>query len=196
MTKGEQSKRKIIETAGDLFWKNGYTRTGISEILKATGLPKGSFYFYFKKKSDVAEAVLQYYSSKVIGLLRSMAEVSGSWASFCDSFLGAFQEELADQQYYGCPLAVVGMEIAFQEDELLKHYNGAMDEVKEIFMQVLREEGLAERELERAADLCLAIYEGNLVLYRLSKDQGLMQRMNTQLKEVIGDIFLNEEEKR
>ena len=39
MTKGEQSKRKIVETAGELFWKNGYTKTGISEILKATGLP-------------------------------------------------------------------------------------------------------------------------------------------------------------
>ena len=49
MTKGELSKKKIIEAAGDLFWKNGYTKTGINEILKATGLPKGSFYFYFKK---------------------------------------------------------------------------------------------------------------------------------------------------
>ena len=66
MTKGEQSKRKIIETAGELFWKNGYTKTGVSEILKASGLPKGSFYFYFKKKSDVAEAVLQYYGNKIL----------------------------------------------------------------------------------------------------------------------------------
>lgn len=186
MTKGEQSKRKIIEAAGDLFWKNGYTKTGISEILKATGLPKGSFYFYFKKKSEVAEAVLQYYSSKVMGLMQSTAAVSDSWPSFCDSFLRVFQEELREQQYYGCPLAVVGMEIAFQEEELLKHYNAAMDEVKKIFMQVLRKDGTAEGKLERAADLCLAIYEGNLVLYRLSKDQNLLRRMNTQLKEVIG----------
>ena len=47
MTKGELSKKRIIETAGDLFWRNGYTKTGVSEILKATGLPKGSFYFHF-----------------------------------------------------------------------------------------------------------------------------------------------------
>lgn len=185
MTKGELSKKRIIETAGDLFWKNGYTKTGVNEILKATGLPKGSFYFYFKKKSDVAKAVLQYYSSKIIDLLRSVAAASDSWASFCDSFLHIYQEELADKQYYGCPLAVVGMEIAFQEEELVKHYHEAMEEVRKIFMQALRKNKIAKEELEELADLCLAIYEGNLVLYRLSKDQGLLLRMNVQLKKVI-----------
>lgn len=185
MTKGEVSKRKIIQAAGDLFWKNGYAKTGISEILKATGLPKGSFYFYFKKKSDVAKAVLQYYSERILDLLRSIAEVSDSWESFCDSFLHIYQEELADKQYYGCPLAVVGMEIAFQEEGAVKHYHEAMEEVKEIFMQVLLKEGIPEDDLEETAHLCLAIYEGNLVLYRLSKDQDLLLRMDAQLKKVI-----------
>ena len=49
MIKGEQTKNKVIETAGDLFWKNGYANTGISDILKAADIPKGSFYFHFKK---------------------------------------------------------------------------------------------------------------------------------------------------
>ena len=190
MTKGELSKKKIIEAAGDLFWKNGYTKTGINEILKATGLPKGSFYFYFKKKSEVAEAVLQYYGSRITELLRVVAADSDSWGSFCDSFLRAFQEELADKRYYGCPLAVVGTEIAFQEKELAKHYNLAMGEIQKIFEQVLRKDGIAKRagevELEELAALCLAVYEGNLVLYRLSKDQSLLLRMNRQLKAVVG----------
>ena len=190
MTKGELSKKKIIEAAGDLFWKNGYTKTGINEILKATGLPKGSFYFYFKKKSEVAEAVLQYYGSRITELLRAAAADSDSWGSFCDSFLRAFQEELADKRYYGCPLAVVGTEIAFQEKELAKHYNLAMGEIQKIFEQVLRKDGIAKRagevELEELAALCLAVYEENLVLYRLSKDQSLLLRMNRQLKAVVG----------
>lgn len=185
MTKGERSKNKIIETAGDLFWKNGYTKTGISEILKATGLPKGSFYFYFKKKSEVAEAVLQYYGRKVTALLRAAAADSDSWESFCDSFLRAYQEKLADKQYYGCPLAVVGMEVAFQEEELAVRYHQAMKEIEKIFMQVLRKDGTAEGELEETAALCLAVFEGNLVLYRLSKDQNMMARMNEQLKKVV-----------
>ena len=155
MTKGELSKKKIIEAAGDLFWKNGYTKAGINEILKTTEL------------------------------LRGVAADSDSWGSFCDSFLRAFQEELADKRYYGCPLAVVGMEVAFQEDRLSACYHQALDEIREIFTQVLRRDGIAEEQLEETAALCLAVYEGNLVLYRISKDQDMMRRMNRQLKKIV-----------
>lgn len=187
MTKGEASKKRIIEAAGDLFWKNGYTKTGISEILKATGLPKGSFYFYFKKKADVAEAVLQYYGDTITDRLRSIAAASDSWASFCDSFLRAFQEELSDKRCYGCPLAVVGMEIAFQEEGLVRRYHEAIGEVRKIFIEVLRRDGIAEDRLEELADLCLAVYEGDQILCRLSKDQDMLRRMNAQLKKIVRD---------
>ena len=50
MKKGEESRQRLIECAAELFWKNGYSATGISEILKQTDLPKGSFYFYFKSR--------------------------------------------------------------------------------------------------------------------------------------------------
>ena len=56
MTKGEQSRQRLIDCAAELFWKNGYAVTGISEILNASGLPKGSFYFYFKSKEELAVA--------------------------------------------------------------------------------------------------------------------------------------------
>lgn len=42
MKKGEESRQRLIECAAELFWKNGYSATGISEILKQTDLPKGS----------------------------------------------------------------------------------------------------------------------------------------------------------
>ena len=39
MKKGEESRQRLIECAAELFWKNGYSTTGISEILKQTDLP-------------------------------------------------------------------------------------------------------------------------------------------------------------
>lgn len=185
MRKGDQSKKRIIETAGELFWKNGYTKTGVSEILNATGLPKGSFYFYFEKKADVAEAVLQYYCQIVIGLLQKITESSNSWGEFCDAFPQALQEKLGDRSYYGCPLAVVGMEIAFQEPELAKRYSGALEQVKDALTQALRKTEGALENLEETAELCCAIYEGNLLLYRVSKDRKYLFRMNKQLKEAV-----------
>lgn len=67
MTKGEETKEKIICRAAGLFWEKGYVATGVQDILTAAGVTKGSFYFYFKRKKDV---VLQ---------LRNFMK-TGSWA--------------------------------------------------------------------------------------------------------------------
>jgi len=49
------SKEKLAWTAAKLFQEKGYNGVGLSEILKATGLPKGSLYHHFPNgKSDLA----------------------------------------------------------------------------------------------------------------------------------------------
>ena len=73
MTKGEQSRQRLIDCAAELFWKNGYAATGISEILNASGLPKGSFYFYFKSKEELAVAVVSYYQAALLDKMRVFA---------------------------------------------------------------------------------------------------------------------------
>ena len=61
MKKGEASRAKLVACAAELFWRQGYNATGLTEILQAAGLPKGSFYFYFEGKRDLAAAVIEYY---------------------------------------------------------------------------------------------------------------------------------------
>jgi AcrR family transcriptional regulator len=57
--RGEQTRKRIVAAATCLFTKNGYGRTSLSQILEATGLTKGGFYFHFKTKEDLGCAVVQ-----------------------------------------------------------------------------------------------------------------------------------------
>ena len=41
------TREKILTTAAFLFQKNGYHATGLNEIIKESGTPKGSLYYYF-----------------------------------------------------------------------------------------------------------------------------------------------------
>ena len=55
MTKQEHrqnTKLQILNAGRDLVLKQGFNYTGISQILKRVGIPKGSFYHYFKSKED------------------------------------------------------------------------------------------------------------------------------------------------
>jgi len=56
-------KQNIIETASDLFYKNGYNLTGINEIIRESGIAKATLYNHFKSKDDICLAYLNYKNS-------------------------------------------------------------------------------------------------------------------------------------
>ena len=58
----KDTRNQIIQTGTAMIALQGYNATGIDAILKATGVPKGSFYHYFKSKEDFGLAVIDHFS--------------------------------------------------------------------------------------------------------------------------------------
>jgi TetR/AcrR family transcriptional repressor of nem operon len=57
--KGEATRAFLLRTAARVFAERGYTGTSLSDLIAASGLTKGAFYFYFSSKAALALAVLQ-----------------------------------------------------------------------------------------------------------------------------------------
>jgi AcrR family transcriptional regulator len=57
--KGEATRAFLLRTAARLFAENGYPGTALSDLIAASGLTKGAFYFYFPSKAALALAVLR-----------------------------------------------------------------------------------------------------------------------------------------
>jgi TetR/AcrR family transcriptional regulator, transcriptional repressor for nem operon len=57
------TRDRIIETARELFFEQGYAQTGIAQILKASGVNSGSLYHFFPSKEDLLAAVLEKYKA-------------------------------------------------------------------------------------------------------------------------------------
>ncbi len=53
------SKAKILETAKELFYRNGYLATSVDDIIEQAKVSKSNFYYHFKSKEDLGLAVLQ-----------------------------------------------------------------------------------------------------------------------------------------
>lgn len=49
----EETRRKLHDTAMDLFTRKGFTRVSVEDICEAVGVSKGTFYYYFKSKDQV-----------------------------------------------------------------------------------------------------------------------------------------------
>jgi len=57
--KGEATRAFLLRTAAQVFAERGYAGTALTDLIAASGLTKGAFYFYFQSKSALALAVLR-----------------------------------------------------------------------------------------------------------------------------------------
>src|SRR5579859_3397046 len=57
----KSTREHLLDVGVELMHQNGYNATGLSDILKAADVPKGSFYHHFSNKEDFAAAALAQY---------------------------------------------------------------------------------------------------------------------------------------
>jgi len=55
------TKNALLEAGLRVMIEKGYSNTGIQEVLDATNVPKGSFYYYFDSKEDFALQIIDYF---------------------------------------------------------------------------------------------------------------------------------------
>ncbi|MCX7710754.1 MAG: TetR/AcrR family transcriptional regulator [Clostridia bacterium] len=63
----DERKSEIIETAYNLFMTNGFEETAVSDIVKAIGVAQGTFYYYFKSKEEILDAVINRIINEILG---------------------------------------------------------------------------------------------------------------------------------
>ena len=56
--RAEATRRRIIDSAVDLFTEMGYGETGLADVLQRAGVSKGAFYYHFDSKESVAAAII------------------------------------------------------------------------------------------------------------------------------------------
>jgi len=60
MTKGEHTRRKIVEAAAPIFNQHGYEGSSLNDLMEATGLKKGGIYRHFSSKEELAAEAFDY----------------------------------------------------------------------------------------------------------------------------------------
>ena len=183
MKKGKESRQHLIECAAELFWKNGYSATGISEILKQTGLPKGSFYFYFKSKDDLATAVTEYYQKILLEQFRSSSQ-GNDWESFIEEIFDYLFERATGQTFAGCPYAVMGMETALSKPAVASVFMEGLKKFEQIFQEVLLYSGLSPDHAKILSQRMLSIYQGYLLLGRISNNTSFLKNARKNMLEM------------
>jgi TetR/AcrR family transcriptional regulator, transcriptional repressor for nem operon len=112
------TRRALIWCGTELLTERGFQVTGIDEVLKRVGVPKGSFYHFFANKHEFGEAVIQNY---VEYYARKMTRIFDDEAASPLSQLRAFVEDakrgmLKYGYRRGCLIGNLGQELASLDD--------------------------------------------------------------------------------
>ena len=108
------TRRALVWCGTELLTERGFQVTGIDEVLKRVGVPKGSFYHFFANKHEFGEAVIQNY---VEYYARKMARIFDDESTSPLSRLRAFVEDakrgmLKYGYRRGCLIGNLGQELA------------------------------------------------------------------------------------
>jgi TetR/AcrR family transcriptional repressor of nem operon len=109
-----QTRQILIDCGARAMLEKGYHGVGINEILSAAGVPKGSFYYYFKSKEDLGVAIIHQYADETAA---SMQQILGNQeltprARLQSFFAAACEKHATNNCRHGCLLCKLGTELA------------------------------------------------------------------------------------
>jgi len=70
----EVRRQEILEAAGELFNNQGYVNTTVEAIIQQVGIAKGTFYYYFKSKEDILDALVHEMVSQLSEAYKIIAD--------------------------------------------------------------------------------------------------------------------------
>jgi AcrR family transcriptional regulator len=172
-TSGKQPETRVrlVESAAELFSRQGFGATGIKAVLAAAAAPYGSLYHFFPGgKQELGAAALAHGGAQYKALLESVYPPGADVVEATSASFRQAADLLEGTDFgYACPIATIALEVA-DNDELMRT---AAADAFESWLQVLGERFTAAgMTAERARDVAVEVFcliEGAVLLARTTR---------------------------
>jgi TetR/AcrR family transcriptional regulator, transcriptional repressor for nem operon len=109
----EKSTRdQIIEAADRLFYQHGFEHTSFADIANAVQISRGNFYYHFKSKDEILNAVIGARLASTRAMLAKWESAGEGPADRIRSFIHMLMANRADIKRFGCPVGTLCTELA------------------------------------------------------------------------------------
>jgi TetR/AcrR family transcriptional repressor of lmrAB and yxaGH operons len=164
-------RQPIIDAAVTLFRRQGYSATGLNDIVDASGAPKGSLYHYFPDgKPSIAVAAVEEAGRRVartVAKLASEARSTGELLRAHARLLAGWMQKSGFRD--GCPITTVLLELAPRDRAVAQAGRGAYAARLGILTERLIADGVPPERARRLAGLCVSAIQGALIQARVER---------------------------
>jgi TetR/AcrR family transcriptional repressor of lmrAB and yxaGH operons len=167
------ARDQIVETTCTLLEIQGYHATGLNQIIKDSGTPKGSLYYYFPggKEELAMEAVGQAGAMVLRRIRENLASHPDPVEAIRNFIIRIAQQVELSGFRTGGPITTIAMETASTSVRLREQCHAIYSSWQREFAHKLAQSGLAEERAKRLAVLIIAAIEGGIILCRTSRNR-------------------------
>lgn len=179
------SREQLIRTGLELLTERGFGSTGVDEILKNAGVPKGSFYHHFVSKSEFALVLIaeynNYFRSRLNRLLIDASESQTDAISRIRALIDDFSRTMAKHAFRrGCLIGNFGQELGSSHENFRVRLEGVIREWEAILVECLesgQRDGSVDQAVEprEAASFFWTGWEGAVMRAKLVKSAKPLQ---------------------
>src|SRR5438093_9323100 len=144
MGRVSDAKERLMGAVGELIWAGSYGSTTIDQICERAGVKKGSFYYFFDSKADLASTAIdrewQRRRPELDSLFSPTIPPMERLRKYCEYGYN-FQAEIRKQCgcVLGCPLFSLGSEVSTQEAQLQKKIQSILDYKRKYLETAIRD---------------------------------------------------------
>jgi len=188
-------KERLTDAAMDLIWENSYGSTSVDAICERAGAKKGSFYYFFKSKSELAAAALEADWTKRKKDMDAIFSPTVPPLDRLERYFEFVYEHLAERQKkcgaaLGCPLLALGSEVSTQDQVLRDTVERILDRKVKYFESAIRDahaQGLiVAPDSEAKARALFACYQGTMTHARIENNVELIRDFKQVAMDVLG----------
>lgn len=192
MTKGDQTRQRIIEVAAPLFNQRGFEGCSMQDLMDATGLEKGGLYRHFSSKEELAAEAFRYALQNAVKTRTEGLQAIGDPLDQLRFVIRRFVEEPSFLPG-GCPLINTAVDADDGNPVLRKLALDAITDWKTRLAAIVQE-GIRRREIRRSsgpgriANTIVATLEGALMISRLEGTKTALRDAQESLEDLLNEI--------
>ena len=107
-----ETREKIVTAADKLFYEHGVEHTSFADVSKVVGISRGNFYYHFKTKGDILDAVIKRRIKDRNDMLEGWVSDGQSPKQCVASFIRIMLVNNKKIRSFGCPVGTLFSELA------------------------------------------------------------------------------------
>jgi len=195
MKQESASKSKLLDTAIDMIWASSYGSVSVDDICVKAGVNKGSFYYFFKSKSDLAAAAFERHWDAKRERMDRIFSPQVPPLERLDQYMSVIIDDQTARfralgKMPGCPFCSLGSELSTQDEKIrvkVENILGRQMKYVESLVRDLAAEGLIQAPNQKElAEEIVSYIGGTLMQAKIENSVKHVERLGHGVRRILG----------